>query len=272
MPIQYVGGFATGSTSASDYTVSLTSLTGGIASAPSTNDLVLVCHGWKSTTDGNPGIVTPTATSIADVYANGTNDANMDISWFFASSSTSLTSITVNSNGGTTGTKTTTVAVFRGVSLVNPIDVTTTVSTGSGSGDANPPAITPATTGAWIVCCALVATGGTIASAFTTPPSTFTLGRTGGVAGTDISYSGIAYKSNPTIGSSNDPGAFGGGAGGTNATWAAGSVVLRPATGQIKYWDGSAWTIDPVKYWNGSSWLIKPLKHWNGSAWVTTNY
>lgn len=43
-------------------------------------------------------------------------------------------------------------------------------------------------------------------------------------------------------------------------------------TGQIKYYNGSAFVAKPVKVWNGSSWVTKPLKRWNGSSWVTTNY
>ena len=44
------------------------------------------------------------------------------------------------------------------------------------------------------------------------------------------------------------------------------------ATGQIKYWSGSAWTAKPVKYWTGSVWTTKPMKHYNGTIWVTTPY
>ena len=43
-------------------------------------------------------------------------------------------------------------------------------------------------------------------------------------------------------------------------------------TGQIKYWDGSAWTAKPLKVWTGSAWVTKPLKRWDGASWVVTNY
>jgi hypothetical protein len=49
-------------------------------------------------------------------------------------------------------------------------------------------------------------------------------------------------------------------------------AAIVGTTGQIKYWDGAAWTAKPVKYWNGSAWTTKPIKYWNGSAWTTTNY
>lgn len=44
------------------------------------------------------------------------------------------------------------------------------------------------------------------------------------------------------------------------------------STGQIKFWNGTAWTAKPVKVWNGTSWVVKPVKRWNGTAWVTTTY
>jgi hypothetical protein len=44
------------------------------------------------------------------------------------------------------------------------------------------------------------------------------------------------------------------------------------STGQIKVYDGSAWTAKPVKVWDGSAWVVKPVKRWDGSAWVETTY
>ena len=44
------------------------------------------------------------------------------------------------------------------------------------------------------------------------------------------------------------------------------------ATGQAKYWSGSAWTAKPIKYWTGTQWTTKPLKYWNGAQWITTPY
>lgn len=44
------------------------------------------------------------------------------------------------------------------------------------------------------------------------------------------------------------------------------------SSGQLKVWNGTAWSAKPVKVWNGSAWVTKPVKRWNGSAWVTTPY
>jgi hypothetical protein len=42
-------------------------------------------------------------------------------------------------------------------------------------------------------------------------------------------------------------------------------------SGEIKYYNGSAFEWKPIKVWNGSAWVTKPLKYWNGSEWVLTN-
>ena len=51
-----------------------------------------------------------------------------------------------------------------------------------------------------------------------------------------------------------------------------GAATTSSTTGQIKYWDGSAWTAKPLKVWTGSAWVTKPLKRWDGASWVVTNY
>lgn len=48
--------------------------------------------------------------------------------------------------------------------------------------------------------------------------------------------------------------------------------VIITSTGQIKFWNGSAYISKPLKVWDGSSWVIKPLKFWDGFNWITTNY
>ena len=44
------------------------------------------------------------------------------------------------------------------------------------------------------------------------------------------------------------------------------------STGQIKYYNGTAFVAKPVKVWTGSAWVTKPLKRYNGTTWVVTNY
>lgn len=43
-------------------------------------------------------------------------------------------------------------------------------------------------------------------------------------------------------------------------------------TGQIKFYNGSAFVAKPVKVWTGAAWVVKPLKVYNGSTWIVTSY
>ena len=43
-------------------------------------------------------------------------------------------------------------------------------------------------------------------------------------------------------------------------------------TGDIKYYNGSAFVAKPVKVWNGTTWVKKPVKRWTGSSWTPTTY
>ena len=43
------------------------------------------------------------------------------------------------------------------------------------------------------------------------------------------------------------------------------TVVLRS---NIKYWNGTSFTVGVARYWTGAIWEEKPLKVWNGTTWV----
>lgn len=149
VPIQYVGGYTVGYTTVGNKTVSLTSLTGGIASAPSIGDLVFVCLGVATSGTATPSINSSGYTNIANLYSNDTNDTTLYASYKILS--TAETSVSVN--GSTTSTETFTVyiSVWRNVDSVAPLDVPTTTATGTNSVLADPPAITPVTPGSYIV-------------------------------------------------------------------------------------------------------------------------
>jgi hypothetical protein len=271
MAIQFVGSASGGNGSAATpYAVSLTALSGGIGSAPITGDFVLVFTGFATDNNGDPGVASPTATEVADLYVNDTNDANLSVSYFFAGASPP-TSISVNGSGNSTHANSTSVMVFRGVNPTTPLDVVTTTNAGASSNTASPPSITPVSANTVIVLASLIAT----ASAGTvTIPAGYTGGLLGSGTGSGKGSSvRAAYKANPTAGVVDNPGNMTCSNGGAGSSWAAATVVLRPALGgNIKFWNGSAWVVKPVKYWNGSAWTTKPLKRWNGSAWVVTNY
>jgi hypothetical protein len=274
MAIEFVG-YTTGTLAngGSGYPISLTALTGGIGSSVLEGDLVVVFSGWSSGTNGDPGVVSPAATEVADLYVSGTNDANMSAAYFFAGASPP-TSVVVYAFPSTANGSAGTALVFRGVDITTPLDATSTTATNNANNDPNPPAITPVTSGAWVVIGGLTAlannTGTHTAPAGYTLAGTASISGTGGGSARGVICSG-AYKANVTPGVSEDPGSFVASAGGTSSTWAAVTMALRPARGFIKRWSGSAWVSEPVKYWNGSAWTTKPLKRWNGSTWVLTS-
>jgi hypothetical protein len=271
MAIEFVG-YTTMATAVGNptQTFSVTGLQSGISSTMSQGDLVVVFSGWSSGTNGDPGVVTPAATEVADLYVSGTNDANMSAAYFFAGASPP-TSITVNTFASGASASGAIVLVFRGVDATTPLDVTSTTATNNANNDPNPPAITPVTSGAWVVIGGLTALGANLGG-FTYPsgylPVAAQTTTQGSARGMII---GGAYKANVTPGVSEDPGAFIATNGGATSTWAAITMALRPARGFIKRWSGSAWVSEPVKYWNGSAWTTKPLKRWNGSTWVLTS-
>jgi hypothetical protein len=150
LPIEYVGGYTIGYLgTTSNITVSLTSLTGGLASAPSAGDFVLVYFGTGS--GSNRDLVIAGYTEIAELYANDSEDTNLAVAYKFMGA-TPDTSVTLTggtgdiSDGGAVY-----VSVWRNVDTIKPFDVTTTTATGLNSVLCNPPAITPITAGAVIV-------------------------------------------------------------------------------------------------------------------------
>ena len=220
--IIYVGGRAEGFLgTTSNRNISLTGLSGGIASSPSTGDLVIVGFATASTSDRS--LVISGYTEVADLYANDTYDTNLDVAYKFNAGETSLTL-----TGGTFSSLdagTVTIQVFRNVSQSTPLDVTTTTATASNGGIPTPPAITPVTAGAVIVCIA--------ANAHAKNSGSFTASQ---LSNFQQSFSNDTYDSGQGSGTFNwVSGAFTpsqwtwtGGAD-SSASWAAVTMALRPA-------------------------------------------
>ena len=148
--LSYVGGFKQGYTgTASNIVVPLTTLTGGTDSAPSADDIVVVCFSVGSTVA--LGIAIAGYTTIASGTASDTFDATLTAGYKLMGV-TPDTSVTLT--GGTISTAAAGVVevhVWRGVDLVTPIDVTTVTTTGINSGTPTPPPLTPITPGAIIL-------------------------------------------------------------------------------------------------------------------------
>lgn len=152
--IQYVGGTTaaiTGST-ATTTNVSLTGLTGGLASAPVQNDLVIVYYGVGSTTVRSIGVTTAGYVEVAELTVADTYDTNLSVS-YKRMGATPDTQVTVSATGATADAGAVAIQVWRYVdsSVTSPLDVAVVTATAANSVLCNPPAITPVTAGAMII-------------------------------------------------------------------------------------------------------------------------
>lgn len=148
--IEYVGGYVTafqGTTS--NPIIPLTSLTGGIASAPAAGDLVIVYFGTGSTTDRN--LVISGYTEVVELYAGSTFDTNLVVARKFMSATPDTNFVIVGGTGSADDAAAVAVQVWRGVNATTPLDVAATTVTTNNSILCNPPAITPITQNAIIV-------------------------------------------------------------------------------------------------------------------------
>ena len=151
MAIEFVGYIAGADpVSGSSYALYTGSLTGGIGTSAQTGDLLVIAAGWASTANADPGVASPGFTEVADLYANGTNDANMSVAYMLITGSVP-SFISVSSSGSSANGSCGLMMVFRGIDPGAPLDSTTTTATGTGNSTGNPTAITPVTTGAAIV-------------------------------------------------------------------------------------------------------------------------
>jgi hypothetical protein len=228
----YVGG-TTGeldSSTNTSYTVSLTSLTGGIDTQPRTGDIVIVGTGWTATTNGSPGISSPTGfTEVGFTgggYADDTRDSNLYVGWKLMGASPD-TSLTVGAGGSASYGNATVVHVWRGVDALSPMDVTVPAgATGTNASRPNPPSITPTTAGAVVVTVG-GATGATAQTAMTAP-SGYQNTRTAVGDGSTGDFEAVIASWNLWTSGAHDAAAWTGGTTSTSDSWTAVSLALRP--------------------------------------------
>lgn len=135
--ITYVGGKAVAATGA----ISLTDLTGGSASAPSIGDLVVLA--LANDNAGTPPATPSGYTSVATGAANvSTRSVGLRVCYKYLTAAD--TSVTVSAL--VVG-----IHVYRGVHSTTILDVAATVANTPGTVLANPPAISPATSGGQLV-------------------------------------------------------------------------------------------------------------------------
>lgn len=229
--LKFVGGYVEGFVgTTSNVTISLTSLTGGIASAPAADDLVIVYFATGSTADRN--LVVSGYTEIVELYSNDTFDTNLAVARKFMGAtpdtSFTLTGGTINiDDAGSVA-----VQVWRGVDPTTPFDVTQTTATGINSVLCDPPAITPTTSGAVIVSggagsWTLPGAAGVTVQTYASPDLSAFI--TTGAIDTNRVVIGLGYHV-WTSGSFNPAQfTFSGSGDSTSNSWAAVTLALRPA-------------------------------------------
>jgi hypothetical protein len=211
----------------------------------------------------------------SEIYADDTIKNNLRAASKFMGS-TPDTSVSFGPTGSSVEPGLIAVSVYSGVDPDTPLDVAVQTVAIANTNRANPPAITPETPGAFILCVGSGSTSTTIGlTAFSSSDLTdFTSLKFSDFGNPYNCLLGMGHKTDWSSGEF-DPAAFTGPGDSTALSASALSIALRPAPssgGNIKVWNGSAWVAKPVKVWNGSSWVAKPVKRWNGSAWITTPY
>lgn len=234
MAISYVGGNTNIGTGSSTVTVDLTALTGGSDSSPSTGDLVIVALNYNGSTNANvpPSVSTSGYTNITSLFSDDSNETNLLIARKFMGG-TPDTSVAGAVPGGS-GSRAFTVAVqvWRGVDTTNPLDVTTTTDTGIDSSTANPPSITPVTSGTYVIAIGANASGNND-TAFNSAPSGYSNFVNSSGSGGTFTRAGVALASKAWTSGAEDPGSFGVNSTNTSSSWAAVTLALREIQGQI---------------------------------------
>ena len=150
--IQYVGGQGAGFAGKTSATTVTFALTGGLDKRPAPGDLVMVSYVVGGTVDRTLTITNPSAvayTYLADLYQNDTYDANMRVGYRFMPA-TPETTLILSQTFAITDAGRYTIHVFRGVDAGTPMDTAAQTAGAIDTRLANPAAITPSTSGAWI--------------------------------------------------------------------------------------------------------------------------
>ena len=153
--LRYVGGYAVGFAGTTiDTTVTLGSLTGGLAATPAVDDLVILAFAVANddtAVDLNLTVTTAGYTELADLFSDdAVQDTNLAVFWKRMGNPPD-TSVDVGQTFDIGNAGAVAVHVWRGAHSVTPIDVTTTTATGVNTVLADPPSITPANPGAVII-------------------------------------------------------------------------------------------------------------------------
>ena|GEM_PF-6264529 len=229
MAISYVGS-AVGSdaTTATSYTVDVSGL------SLAENDVLVAAYGWTSGSNDSVGLPSGDSSGawqscFTDLYANDSADTNHRMAYQVVGATPDAT-ITVPALNSTAYASCCVILAFRGVDTTTPLDgVTPTTATGTNTSQADAPAITPTTAGAWIVAGYQGVTDATPSDK--TSPANMTAGTIKKDAGSTWGcIVGLYYYSGWSSGAF-DPDAWTGGESAATHSCAAGTIVLRPRGG-----------------------------------------
>lgn len=200
----------------------------------SANDLILLIGAVGDTADN--GLAAPTEGGYTDVlgasdlYANDTNDVNLDLFYKFHNGSD--TTATFAAVGGTNASNVGVMLVFRGVALVadgGPFDTAPTTATGINGVTIDPPSHNwSGASGVWTVVAAALGYNGVGASP--TWPANYSANAVNRIHNDSVDcWAGMSYRTSPD--DPEDPGTFSFTGTGTTAdnAWAAITMSLKEA-------------------------------------------
>jgi hypothetical protein len=206
--------------------ITITNLTGGIATTPSAGDLIIVVVAPSEViaVDETFSITTSGYTKVCDLYANYTYDAQLAVFYKRLTSAETVIGLDVDDEIEANVI----VYVLRNTNSTSPLDVATQTVTGS---PATPDsgAITTVTNNSLVIAVGCAAGGGTFGSAtrltiLTVPSGMADFVRRGG----NIIQIAIASILRETAGSY-DPPTFGGGSTASGTSYCAATLAIRPA-------------------------------------------
>lgn len=229
-PFQFVGSISA-SVNLGDVSLATTGLTGGTDTQVREGDylVVAVADGNTSNAVGVMNDTTFTWSNVADLYANDDNDCNLS-AWVAKATTTPPASISAGAGGSTYQSGL--MMVFR---EIETLDATTTTATGINSNTPNPPANTPASSGAVVLIIGGAAKNAGSTIKITAAPANYIGFTAADAIGSTVSSSAgsmiaAAYRTTGlTPGVVEDPGAFTVSGTETINSWAAITLVLRPA-------------------------------------------
>lgn len=184
-------------------------------------DVVFAAYCVGGVNNAGQAALTAGYTELADLGGNDDDDVGIGVYRKVIASGPD-TQIQFEGRGNANSSVAGVVMVLRGVDTTTPQDATTTTASGANSGAADPPAITTATDGAWVI-----AAGAGAHDAITAGPSGYDDFIGAAEGDTERCAVGLARFLKETAGSEN-PGAF---TITTSATrsWAAATAAARPA-------------------------------------------